>query len=108
MVGIQLRRLPVGVWKIYDEQGELTEEIDHDKNYGKFDYNKVMLFLHKKGHINIETGKGREDLALAYNAKENLWDVTIWASENNKKLGCYYHLDGDSGKVKKKGRVFPE
>ena len=107
-VCLELRSIPVSIQKEYDEEGNLIKEINWDEDYGKFDYNKVMLFLHKKGHINIETGKGRDDLGLAYKKKENLWNVTILPSENNGMLGYYYYLDGNSGKVKKSGRVRQE
>lgn len=107
VVGVDLRGLPVGVWKIYDELGRLKEEIDYDQQYGKFDYNQVILFIEKKGHIDIKTGKGRDDLAFAYNEDDNLWDVTIWPSANNQRLGYFYYIDVNSGKVKKSGRVQP-
>ncbi len=99
--------LHVGIWREYDEQGNLTKETNWDETYGKFDYNKVILFLAKQGHINIKTGKGRDEFTIGVDREKHCWDVNVWPVKSNNYKGFEYLLDSDTGKVKKKGKIFP-
>ena len=99
--------LHVGIWREYDEQGNLTKETNWDETYGKFDYNKAILFLAKHGHINIKTGKGRDEFTIGVSREKHCWDVNVWPRKSNNYKGFEYLLDLDTGKVKKKGKIFP-
>lgn len=106
-VGFMIRSyFKISIWKYYDEQGNITEK-NWDERLGKFDYNKVMLFLNRKGHINIKTGKGREEMTMGFNEDAHCWEVNIWPAESNKYQGVYYMLDKDTGKVKKQEKIWP-
>ena len=93
---------PIGVWKHYDEQGNMTEENMDAWFTGKFDYNKAFLFLNRKKVISIKTGKGRDELAFGFDKKTYCWVATIFPVPSNNYKGVCYWLDGNTGKVKKK------
>lgn len=106
--GVSLRGdLPVSIWREYDENGNLVKETNWDEAYGEFDYNKVILFLDKKGHISIKTGKGRDQFTIGVDNEKHCWDVNVWPSAANNFKGFEYLLDLDTGKVKKKGKILP-
>jgi hypothetical protein len=86
----------VGVWEYYDESGQLTSKVDEDEKFGKFDYNELLLFLHQKDHLNIETGENRENVSFNYDKNIKQWWVeatssTFWITE--------YIIDGETGVI---------
>jgi hypothetical protein len=104
--GFMLRTaFPIGIWKYYDEQGNLTKEENVDavlKEKAKFDYNQVFLFLDREKRINIKTGKGREEVTIGINEEAHCWDVNVWPRESNRYKGICYMIDLNTGKVKEK------
>ena len=86
----------VGIWEYYDETGKLIKKVDEDAKFGKFDYNKLLLFLHQKEHLNLETGENRERVSFGFNAEQKHWGVTaIGAGQWTTK----YIIDGETGEV---------
>jgi len=88
--------MKIGVWEYYDEKGNKTTE-DMDKRYSKakFTYNQIMLLLQDLGHININTGEGRDDIEIDYFTETNNWKVEI-RKPKEKPYG--YIFSGKNGK----------
>ena len=86
----------IGEWEYYDESGKLTSTVDEDKNFDKFGYNELLLFLHQEKHIDIETGDNREKVNFGYDVESKQWYVLVtgplfWMTE--------YTIDGQTGEV---------
>ena len=77
--GMRLSNVKLGVWKYYDENGNLTNTIDEEAKFKDvpFDYNKVMRWLDKKGYVELETAKGKDNITLSFNPKTKIWGVTV-------------------------------
>ena len=94
--GKEIARVRIGVWKHYDETGELIRTVDEDAKFGKFDYNEVLLFLHKQRYINLETGENRDRLTFGFCPENMLWAV-IFTAHNL--IETDYTIDGKTGEV---------
>ncbi|WP_163355482.1 hypothetical protein [Dysgonomonas sp. 25] len=102
--GLQLGRMPIGIWKEFDENGNEVRSWDREENLPKkFDYNKVMLLMEKEGWLNTRTGADRDMLRIWYEEKKNRW-VVIFLPYNprNYYQGMEYQIDANSGKIKSK------
>lgn len=113
--GLSSNILPIGIWWEFDENGNLTKEVNEDTKFGKFSYDDVLKFLNKKGDFDIYTGRNRENLEIINyyhnaNSFKKLWVVQIKKGEpypianlpedKGEKYaqdGKYYYLDGDTG-----------
>ena len=84
------------IWNYFDKNGNQTKEVDEDAKYGAYDYSKVLLFLHFMGHINLETGEGREGLVLVYDKKEKIWQASV--TDKFYKI-TEYEIDGETGDI---------
>jgi len=85
----------IGIWKYFDEAGNLIKTVDEDKKFGKFGYNELLLFLHQQGYINLETGENRKGARFGYNVETGQWDVSV-------RVGAWltrYVIDGETGEV---------
>ncbi|MET4083704.1 hypothetical protein ABIB40_003676 [Pedobacter sp. UYP30] len=87
--------LETGLWKYYDEQGNLTESIDKDKGY-KFTLENVIDFGKAK---NIDFYKeGDVNRGFDEKFKKNVWAVSWFERKiNEDAVNQIYLLDGDSG-----------
>jgi len=86
----------VGEWEYYDENGHLTSKKNEDEKFGKFGYNELLLFLHQKEYINLETGDNREKVDFRYDVETKQWEIYIindfhWITE--------YIIDGETGEI---------
>lgn len=96
--GYMLTDTKIGVWEYYDEKGNKTTE-DMDKRYSKakFSYNQVMLLLQELGHIDLNTGKGRDIVTVVGYIKEsNNWIAEI---RNDLEPPFTYYISGKNGKI---------
>lgn len=100
--GKRMSGLAVGMWEVYDEQGNKTL-INEDEKFGKFTYNDVALFMHKKGHIDVNTGKNRERLLLSFDEAKNTWNVALRGTPDEDIVFTYV-LDGEAGKIIKQDK----
>ena len=52
----------IGIWREYDNQGNLIKETDEDKKFEKLRLKpiNILRWLEKKGYIDRKTGKGQE------------------------------------------------
>jgi hypothetical protein len=55
--------VPVGKARYYDKKGNLLQEIDEDKKFGKIKIEDILRFLEKEKHLDLKTGKGWYDCA---------------------------------------------
>jgi hypothetical protein len=86
----------VGEWEYYDETEQLTSKKNEDEKFGKFGYKELLLFLDQQGHINLETGKNRENTDFAYNVENKQWGVRTM---NNRYWITEYVMDGETGEI---------
>ncbi|MDV4024417.1 hypothetical protein CMT52_08730 [Elizabethkingia anophelis] len=92
----------IGKWCYYDENGKLTKEIDEEKKFGLWGFNKVLDVLDKDKVINLETGKNRDADKLSFNFKKEtkIWTVKVFKKLKSKMVDEYYEylFDGNTGK----------
>jgi predicted RNA binding protein YcfA (HicA-like mRNA interferase family) len=128
----------IGIWQYFDEKGNLIEEKDEDKKFGKIKPKDILKFIEKEGWINLLTGTGREELMVRddgsywiINArfklgfieigeeineldkqknKHPLWYITINPEEYNDFYRTIYKIDRETGEVLEKEvkQIFPE
>jgi hypothetical protein len=108
--------LSIGVWQYYDEEGNLTKEVDEDKKFGRIKLDQLLKFIEKEGHINLETGEGREYalmidgkfshimpciFSLNYDERgeKPFWIITIGHAPWNGYHRTIYHIDKETGEV---------
>ncbi|WP_185097464.1 hypothetical protein [Chryseobacterium sp. FH2] len=93
--------IKIGKWKFYDEIGRMTE-VDEDKKFGLWTFEKVLEKLDKDGVINLETGKNREyeKLNFFFDKDKKEWTVKVFKKEINEVTEEYweYIFDGNTGK----------
>ncbi|WP_407475507.1 hypothetical protein [Elizabethkingia anophelis] len=93
--------IKIGKWKFYDETGKVTE-VDEDKKFGLWDFNKVLAVLDKDGVINLKTGKNREfeKLQFFFDKDKKEWKVKVFKKNINVIVEEYweYLFDGNTGK----------
>ncbi len=120
--------VPVGVWQVYDENGNLKEEKDENAKFQEIKPQNILEFLHKKGHIDLESGEGRfiyerepgftaqyieEDKnttskwiiqitdGVKYSEEEYNEMALLHKGEPTEYTSLVYEIDGKSGKVTK-------
>ncbi|WP_312302266.1 hypothetical protein [Chryseobacterium sp.] len=93
--------IKIGIWRFYDETGKVTE-VDEDKKFGFWDFDKVLSVLEKDGVINLKTGKNREfeKLQFFYDKDKKEWKVKVFKKDINVLVEEYweYLFDGNTGK----------
>ena len=54
--------IDIGIWREYDNQGNLIKETDEDKKFEKLRLKpiNILRWLEKEGYIDRKTGKGQE------------------------------------------------
>jgi len=82
-----------GVWKEYDEQGNLIKETDYDAPY-KFAWEDILVLIKERGidmkHEQFEVGRNIVD-------NRPIWGV-IYGKKDSDKLGVI-GIYGDTGEV---------
>jgi len=86
----------IGIWEYFDENGKKIKETNEDAKYGAFDYNKVLIFFHLKGLINLETGENRQNITMRYNEKEKVWTISV---TNEFYMITKYKMHGETGDI---------
>jgi hypothetical protein len=111
------KNLKVGIWKYYDERGNLIKEVDEDEKFkkSKIKINDILRIAEKEGLINLKTGEGgtdaiiENDQVITTEAK-----INIMYSENNNNeepiwyiitqdytLSIVYKINGITGKMER-------
>ena len=70
----------IGIWREYDNQGNLTKETDEDKKFEKLRLKpiNILRWLEKEGYIDRKTGKGQEKF-VKEDDEPNI-DIYFWLS----------------------------
>ena len=70
----------IGIWREYDNQGNLTKETDEDKKFEKLRLKpiNILRWLEKEGYIDRKTGKGQEKFVKE--GDEPNIDIYFWLS----------------------------
>ncbi|MGN8059996.1 hypothetical protein ACTJKN_27200 [Pedobacter sp. 22163] len=89
--------LEVGIWKYYDEQGNVTKTINKDSDY-KFTLNDVIAYG-KKNEVDFHQD-GDLQRGFSNRFKKNVWTIS-WIEDVPSKdsIEHFCILDGDSGAV---------
>jgi len=109
--------LPIGESIYYDEEGKIINRVNEDDKFGKIKLEDLLRFIEKEGHINLETGWGREDIEILKDGRCNkinsnfvmserlatdgsrYWFIEIPANPNNMYMETTYHIDKNTGEV---------
>lgn len=83
-----------GVWKEYNEQGNLIKEIDYDKPF-KFTWNDILKII-KDRELNMDDYGFR--ITRGSSEKGTTWSITYNKSEEKMLLGVII-IDGITGKI---------
>ncbi|MDR3339818.1 MAG: hypothetical protein LBT25_06995, partial [Candidatus Symbiothrix sp.] len=93
-----------------------TKEVDEDKKFGRIKLDQLLKFIEKEGHINLETGEGREyalmidgkfshirscrfSLNFDERGEKPFWIITIGHAPWNGYHRTIYHIDKETGEV---------
>ena len=70
----------IGIWREYDNQGNLIKETDEDKKFEKLRLKpiNILRWLEKEGYIDRKTGKGQEKFVKE--GDEPNIDIYFWLS----------------------------
>lgn len=111
--------LKVGIWRTYDERGNLIKEVDEDAKFGKIKPQDILNFLDKEGYINVKTGEGRFDVndrevfkfrfrptqksvVIGEPDKDPLWSIMLYPTFENGYIQTEYIINGETGQVLEK------
>ena len=86
----------IGIWREYDNQGNLIKETDEDKKFEKLRLKpiNILRWLEKEGYIDRKTGKGQEKFVKE--GDEPNIDIYFWLStraEGSKTIPAGWSID---------------
>ncbi|AUI56145.1 hypothetical protein CRM71_12595 [Prevotella jejuni] len=86
----------IGIWREYDNQGNLIKETDEDKKFEKLRLKpiNILRWLEKEGYIDRKTGKGQEKFVKE--GDEPNIDIYFWLStraEGSKTIPVGWSID---------------
>ena len=86
----------IGIWREYDNQGNLIKETDEDKKFEKLRLKpiNILRWLEHEGYIDRKTGKGQEKF-LKEGDEPNI-DIYFWLStrdEGSKTIPAEWSID---------------
>ena len=86
----------IGIWREYDNQGNLIKETDEDKKFEKLRLKpiNILCWLEKEGYIDRKTGKGQEKFVKE--GDEPNIDIYFWLStraEGSKTIPAGWSID---------------
>ena len=109
--------LPVGIQTFYDENGNISEQVDYSKKFGKMSPQDILSILEREKVISLSDGRSRKVSAsefafffsLEYDDKTNIWlaDINLdfdKEPEANPVSPFYrkyarYSIDGETGRI---------
>lgn len=109
-----LSNVAIGKSKEFDDKGNVINEIDEDKKFGKITYNEILKLISEKNSLNLHNNKGwfaDNRLIFEINFDENtkVWTVRSLKgnhvvsknSPNGQALSSSYYqeIDGNTGKI---------
>lgn len=109
--------LPVGIQTFFDENGNISEQVDYSKKFGRVSPQDILSILEREKVISLSEGKSRRassegfefSFNLDYNEKTKIWlaDINLdfekepeanSVSPFSRKYACY-RIDGETGRV---------
>ena len=86
----------IGIWREYDNQGNLIKETDEDKKFEKLRLKpiNILRWLEKEGYIDRKTGKGQEKFVKE--GDETNIDIYFWLptrAEGSKTIPAGWSID---------------
>lgn len=109
--------LPVGIQTFFDENGNISEQVDYSKKFGRVSPQDILSILEREKVISLSKGKSRRassegfefSFNLDYNEKTKIWlaDINLdfekepeanSVSPFSRKYACY-RIDGETGRV---------
>ncbi|MCL1933998.1 MAG: hypothetical protein FWF53_09345 [Candidatus Azobacteroides sp.] len=100
--GFNLKGVKIGKGDYYDEYGNITVK-NEDEKFGKFDYNQLILFLDKKGYVDIQKGNWKNVVDIEF---DNDNDKKLWKVYINDGIPRQLVIDGNSGKIIRTNRIY--
>jgi len=109
-----LSNVAIGKSKEFDEKGNVINEIDEDKKFGKITYSEILSLISEKNHLNLQNNKGwftdnRLVFEINFDEKTKVWTVRSLKgthvisknSPNGQALSSsfYHEIDGNTGKI---------
>lgn len=109
--------LPVGIQTFFDENGNISEQVDYSKKFGKMSPQDILSILEREKVISLSDGRSRKVSAsefafffsLEYDDKTNIWlaDINLdfeKEPEANPVSPFYrkyarYSIDGETGRI---------
>lgn len=109
--------LPVGIQTFYDENGNISEQVDYSKKFGRVSPQDILSILEREKVISLSDGRSRKVSAsefafffsLEYDDKTNIWlaDINLdfdKEPEANPVSPFYrkyarYSIDGETGRI---------
>lgn len=109
--------LPVGIQTFYDENGNISEQVDYSKKFGKMSPQDILSILEREKVISLSDGRSRKVsvsefaffFSLEYDDKTNIWlaDINL---DFEKEPGANpvspfyrryarYSIDGETGRI---------
>ena len=88
--------IDIGIWREYDNQGNLIKETDEDKKFEKLRLKpiNILRWLEKEGYIDRKTGKGQEKFVKE--GDETNIDIYFWLptrAEGSKTIPAGWSID---------------
>ncbi|WP_343745217.1 hypothetical protein [Chitinophaga sp.] len=114
LLGLKNSLIKIGTWFYFDGTNTPPREVNEDKKFGKFDYNKLLNFLANKGDINLHIGKNRDKLEIEFystdSSSQKLWKIYLVQTVHDlgdkiERKGRLYFIDGNTGEVIKSGQL---
>lgn len=109
--------LPVGIQTFYDENGNISEQVDYSKKFGKMSPQDILSILEREKVISLSDGRSRKVstsefaffFSLEYDDKTDIWlaDINLdfeKEPEANPVSPFYrkyarYSIDGETGRI---------
>lgn len=111
--------LPVGIQTFYDENGNISEQVDYSKKIGKMSPQDILSILEREKVISLSDGKSRRassegfefSFNLNYNEKTRIWlaDINLDFEKEPEanpvspfpfsRKYARYSIDGETGRI---------
>jgi len=87
----------IGTWHYYDSEGNLVEEVDENKKFGKFGYIEVLQFLINNKYVDKDTFEGIFRIRITFWAEDLTWYIRVTTPGY---IINEYEISGNTGEIK--------
>lgn len=103
-VHTEFYQIPIGKSKLYDNLGNIIEEIDNDKGYD-FDLKSLLLKIKKEYGVNLEDKSSTSYLYRKYDSENTYYEVYLPSKEHILKKD-YILISGATGDILYKSYIY--